>query len=133
MPGGRKQYEPSEKDHRVVEAMAGCGFPQDAIARVLRIDAKTLRKHFRRSLDSAADKADAQVANTLFMLATSGKCAAATIFWMKARQRWKETARLEHSGPDGKTLVPVEAARTILAIAARTRPPEDPDETPITD
>jgi hypothetical protein len=55
MPGGRKKYEPTDKDRRTVEAMAGLGMRQDKIARVLGIDAKTLRKHFRRLLDSAAD------------------------------------------------------------------------------
>jgi hypothetical protein len=131
MAGGRKKYEPTEKDLRVVETMAGCGMPQDAIARAMGIDSKTLRKHFRRTLDSSADKADAQVAATLFKLATSGRCAAATMFWMKCRRRWSETTRLEHSGPDGRTLVPIEAARVLLESAAASRPAEDPDETPI--
>lgn len=98
MAGGRKKYEPTDKDLRVVEAMAGCGLPQDAISRALGIDEKTLRKHFRRQLDSSADKANAQVGATLFKLATSGNCPAATIFWMKSRLGWKETTRLEHSG-----------------------------------
>ena len=96
---GRRKYEPTEKDIRVVEAMAGCGLPQDAIARALGIDEKTLRKHFRRQLDSSADKANAQVGATLFKLAISGNCPAASIFWMKSRLGWRETTRLEHSGP----------------------------------
>jgi hypothetical protein len=131
MAGGRRKYEPTEKDLRIVEAMAGCGMPQDAIAGVLGIDGKTLRKHFRRELDSSADKADAQVGATLFKLATSGRCPAATMFWMKCRRRWRETTRVEHSGPDGRTLVPVEAARALLNNAAASRPAEDPDEKPI--
>ena len=60
MAGGRKKYEPTDKDLRVVETMAGCGMPQEAISRALGIDGKTLRKHFRSALDSSADKADAQ-------------------------------------------------------------------------
>ena len=87
MPGGRKRYDPSEKDLRIVEAMAGCGMPHESIARALGIDAKTLRKHFRHQLDSSGDKANAQVGATLFKLATSGNCPAATIFWMKCRLR----------------------------------------------
>jgi len=38
MAGGRKQYNPTDKDQRMVEAMAGLGMPQDVIARVLGID-----------------------------------------------------------------------------------------------
>jgi len=132
MAGGRRKYEPTDKDLRTVEAMAVCGMPQESIARVLGIDGKTLRKHFRVLLDTSADKADAQVGATLYKLATSGLCPAATIFWMKCRRRWRETTRVEHSGPDGRALVPVDTARALLEAAAGSRPAEDPDEKPIT-
>jgi hypothetical protein len=131
MPGGRRKYEPTAKELRIVESMAGCGIPQESIALALGIDGKTLRRHFRRELDTSASKANAQVAATLYNLATSGRCPAATFFWMKCRLKWKETSRVEHSGPDGKALVPVEASRTLLEIAAATRPREDEDEKPI--
>ena len=131
MPGGRREYEPTEKDARMVEALAVCGSPQEAIARVLGIDAKTLRKHFRDVLDTSADKADAQVAASLFKMATLGKCPAAAIFWMKARRGWRETNRLEHTGPGGAAL-PIDAARALLRKVANSRPPEDPDEAPVT-
>jgi hypothetical protein len=131
MAGGRRKYNPTDKDQRMVEAMAGLGMRQDTIARVLRIDAKTLRKHFRIVLDSAADIANARVGATLYNLATSGMCPGATIFWMKSRLGWRETSRLEHTGPDGKALIPVDAARALLESAADARPAEDPDEDPI--
>jgi hypothetical protein len=132
MPGGRKKYHATEKDQRIVEAMAGCGIPQDSIARTLRIDAKTLRKHFREELDTSADKANAQVGATLFKLATSGRCPAATIFWMKSKLRWKDTHRDEPVGLSGEALVPLESARALLATVAASRPQEDEDEKPIT-
>jgi hypothetical protein len=115
----------------MVEALAVCGSPQESIARVLGIDAKTLRKHFRDVLDTAGDKADAQVAASLFKMATSGKCPAAAIFWMKARRGWRETNRLEHTGPGGAAL-PIDAARALLRKITNSRPPEDPDEAPVT-
>jgi hypothetical protein len=115
----------------MVEALAVCGSSQESIARVLGIDAKTLRKHFRDVLDTSADKADAQVAASLFKMAISGKCPAAAIFWMKARRGWRETSRLEHTGPGGAAL-PIDAARALLRKVAKSRPPEDPDEAPIT-
>jgi hypothetical protein len=130
MAGGRRQYNPTDKDQRTVEAMAGLGMRQDKIARVLGIDAKTLRKHFRRLLDSAADIATTKVGATLYNLATSGRCVAATIFWMK-NHGWRETTRVEHTGKDGRPLVAVDAARALLENAADQRPPEDPDEDPI--
>jgi len=114
----------------MVEAMAGLGMRQDTIARVVGIDAKTLRKHFRRLLDSAADIATTKVGATLYNLATSGRCVPATIFWMKCHG-WKETTRVEHTGKDGRALVPIESARALLKDAAASRPAEDPDEDPI--
>lgn len=129
MPTGRKRFEPSEQQRRMVESLAGCGIRQDAIARMMQIDAKTLRKHFREELDCGADKANAQVANTAYKMATSGKVPAATIFWLKTRNGWRETARGDNSGD---ALLPVGTARMILAEAALGRPQEDEDEQPIT-
>ena len=54
------------------------------------MDAKTLRKHFRRELDRGTIEANAKVAQTLFTMATVDKNVAAAIFWMKARGGWRE-------------------------------------------
>ena len=131
MPAGRKTFEPTEQQRRMVESLAGCGTRQDAIARITGIDAKTLRKHFRHELNCGVDKANAQVANTLYKMATSGKCVAATIFWTKARNRWRETFRGEHK-TDGENPMSIAAARAVLAEVILSRPKEDEDEQPIT-
>ena len=84
--------------------MAAYGVPEDEIARSMGehgIDPKTLRKHFRRELDIGATKANSNVAQTAYQMATSGKCPAATIFWLKCRAGWKEINVLQHSGPNG--------------------------------
>ena len=70
--------------------MAGFGVPQEDIATLLEIDAKTLRKHFRTELDRGTIEANAKVAQTLFTMATVDKNVAACIFWMKARAGWRE-------------------------------------------
>jgi riboflavin biosynthesis pyrimidine reductase len=41
--------------------MAACGFPHAEICTILDIDEKTLRKHFRDTLDKAMIQADAKV------------------------------------------------------------------------
>jgi hypothetical protein len=104
--------------------MASCGMTQAAISRALGVDEKTLRKHFRRALDSSADRANAQVGATLFKLATSGNCPAATIFWVKSRLGWRETTRLEHSGPDGAPLLPLADVDRIIHEARGGREKE---------
>ena len=91
----------------MVEAMAGYGIPETEIARTLGekgIDPKTLRRHFRKELDTGATKANLAVAQSLFKLATSGQSPAAAMFWLKCRAGWKETTQLEHTGPQGGPL-----------------------------
>ena len=83
-------YEPSDKDRRVVEAMAAGGIPQADICRAIGVSGKTLRKYFREILNSAQQRANAAVIATLHRMATSGKDVAATIFWCKTRLKWKD-------------------------------------------
>ena len=73
--------------------MAGYGVPELAIARVIAIDAKTLRKHYREELDTGQIKAIAKVAESLFRKATSDgtQSVTAAIFWLKTRGGWRET------------------------------------------
>jgi hypothetical protein len=82
-------------------------------------------------LDIGAAKATAAVAQTLFKMASSGQCPAATIFWMKTRAGWRETNVVMHSGPEGG---PIEFSHAklnqkITEQLARLARPEDP-ETP---
>lgn len=100
----RARYQPSEKDNKTVEAMAAVGVPQEAIAKVIGIDPKTLRARFRDVLDIASTQANAKVGATLFAMATSGRDVSASIFWAKTRMGWKETAAVEHTGKDGEAL-----------------------------
>ncbi len=89
----RPAHRPDAANRRQVEAMAGYGVPEADIARVLRIDPKTLRKHYRDELDGGHVKANAKVAENLFRKATGDgpQSVTAAIFWMKTRARWKET------------------------------------------
>ncbi len=73
--------------------MAGYGVPETDIARVIGIDPKTLRKHYRDELDTGHVKANAKVAENLYRKATGEgrEAVVAAIFWLKTRARWKET------------------------------------------
>jgi hypothetical protein len=66
---GRPAFAPSAEQRKEVEIMARYGIPEDDIALVLGIDAKTLRKHFRFELDVAFVKANAKVAESIFLQA----------------------------------------------------------------
>ena len=94
---GRRAHRPDAFHRRQVEAMAGFGVPERDIARVLAVDAKTLRRHYREELDTGHIKATAKVAEFLFRKATTEgpQCVTAAIFWMKTRGGWRETPQ-EH-------------------------------------
>ncbi len=78
--------------------MAAYGIPETDIARVMTVNPKTLRKHYREELDLGETKANAQVAGYLFNAAKNGNVTA-QIFWLKTRARWRETPmELKHSG-----------------------------------
>ena len=76
--------------------MAAYGVPEADIARVLTIDPKTLRKHYRDELDTGQIKANSKVAESLCRkaLGDGSQSVTAAIFWLKTRAGWKEpTAR----------------------------------------
>ena len=89
---GRRAHRPDERGRRQVEALAAYGVPELDIARVVGIDPKTLRKHYRDELDLGSTKATARVAEFLFRKATTEghQCVTAAIFWMKTRGGWRE-------------------------------------------
>ena len=87
----RPSYKPTEEHRRIVKSMAAMGTPHEDIATKVGIRSpKTLRKYFREELDLGATEANYKVAKTLFEMATSGECPAATIFWAKTRNHFRE-------------------------------------------
>lgn len=84
-------HEPTKTTRDTVMMHAMVGTPQEDIARVLDIDSKTLRVHYRDELDLAVAKANATIGGALFNKAKGGDTAA-MIFWMKTRAGWREKA-----------------------------------------
>jgi hypothetical protein len=120
----RPRHQPVPALRRQVEAMAGYGIPEADIARVIGIDAKTLRKHYREELDIAHVKANSAVAQSLFKKATGEgpQSVTAAIFWLKTRARWKETlvSEVTHDIADPVTAM-------MQRIAEQGRRVHDPD------
>ena len=98
-PPIKQPFKPTDQEREQVEQMSAVGIPQESICRVIRdgIDDKTLRKHFRKELDTAAAKANANIGNTLYNKAMGGDTSA-LIWWSKTRMGWKETSVQEHHG-----------------------------------
>jgi hypothetical protein len=130
---GRPSHKPDPALRRQVEAMAGYGVAEADIARVIEIDAKTLRKHYRNELDLGHVKANAKVAENLFRKATGDgpQSVTAAIFWLKTRARWKETSAIEHSGHDGDPILDITPNRDLarrIAMTLALASPQGDDE-----
>ena len=111
----RKAHLPDIASRRQVEALAGFGVTEIEIASLLRIDPKTLRKHYRLELDHGQTKANVKVAENLFRKATGEgrESVTAAIFWLKTRARWKETLVTEVGGIPGQ---PIEHVTRITRV-----------------
>ncbi len=107
----RPRYEPTDKDRATVKALAAYGVLQSEISKVIGVDDKTLRKHFRDELDTGSTRANAKVAESLFKRATGDgpSSVTAAIFWLKARAGWSE-AKAE---APGKKEIEQEAAERV--------------------
>ena len=97
-------HDPTPEQRQLVQLHATIGTPQEAIGRIIGVDAKTLRKHYRDELDLALSKANATIGGALFNKAKDGDTAA-MIFWMKTQARWSERHEVDHSSSDG-TMMP---------------------------
>lgn len=111
-----KKHEPTPKERHLVETMAGFGIPEVDIARVIGIDPKTLRAHYRDELDTGHIKANLKVAQNLFRIAngTGREAVTAAIFWLKTRAGWSEysPAPAARNEPIGKKAAAEQAAVT---------------------
>ena len=111
---GQPPHEPTEKTRATVKAMSAYGIPQEQVARVLDIDSKTLRLHYRDELDLGVIEANAQVAKTLFQQATKEGNTTAAIWWTKSRMGWKEKQEIAHTDAEGNSI-----AITLVAAPKR--------------
>jgi hypothetical protein len=87
---GRPKYQPTDEHRHQVKVMAGFGIQQEEIARLIECDGKTLRKYYRRELDTGATEANVRVAASLYNLAVKEGNVTACIWWTKARMGWRE-------------------------------------------
>ena len=108
-------HQPTEKTRAEIIALRSYGVPIKEVAAYIGIDDKTLYKYYRDELENSAIKANANVGKFLYQAAsgqalTTGAsysdCVRAAMFWAKTRMGWKETNVQEHTGANGKDLIP---------------------------
>lgn len=85
---GPHGHVPTPESRHKVRAMAALGIPQLDIAAALGIEGvttdNTLRRHYRRELDTALIEANAMVAGALYRKAVEGDLGA-IVWWEKTR------------------------------------------------
>ena len=111
---GLPPHEPTDLTRETVQMHTIVGTPQADVARVLGIDAKTLRKYYRDELDLGKAEANATIGGTLFKKAKGGDTAA-MIFWMKTRAGWREKFDHNHQSEDGSMSPP-----TVIKVVGKS-------------
>jgi uncharacterized membrane protein YebE (DUF533 family) len=89
------KFVPTEEQRRTAKSLAAYGIKQEGIAHVLSLSVKTLRKHFRKELTLGEIEAVANVAQTYYQMAKSGKHPQSTIHFLDKRQRWQDVQSSE--------------------------------------
>jgi hypothetical protein len=100
----RAEYVPTADQRSLVESAAAFGLTQADIAQQLKIDEKTLRKHFRDELSGGKFKVDMTAGKTLVELMKSRDERVrleAAKYYTARRIGWKETNVNEQVGKDG--------------------------------
>lgn len=116
----RRAHKPSDQSREIVKIHGMVGTSHEMIADILDIDAKTLRKHYRKELNQSKAKANATIGGALFNKARGGDTTA-MIFWMKTQAGWRGTGE-----PPGDDDIPP----TMISFEVedgRTRPDSSPE------
>jgi hypothetical protein len=74
--GGRPPYSPTIESRQMVEEMKFCGESENTIARALRIDVDTMRKHFADELAYGHASRRREIVSLLFKSARDGNVSA---------------------------------------------------------
>jgi hypothetical protein len=116
---GQPPYEPTPADRATVKNLVVCGYPHEQIAACIGqrgISEPTLRKHFRRELDTSKSEVDAFATMTIIELMKRGNLGAAC-FYLKCRAGWREKPPDDGNSED-------DSALKELADAIRNSPRE---------
>jgi hypothetical protein len=85
----RPRFKPTKEQRNLVKSLAAYGIKLEGIARMVGLrSVKTLRRHFGAELTLGLFEAVAQVSQTHYQMARSGKHPACTIDFLNRRARY---------------------------------------------
>jgi hypothetical protein len=126
-PGaGQPPYEPTPTDRATVKHLVVCGYSREQIAACIGthgISENTLRKHFRRELETSKAEIDAFATSQLLGLMRD-KNLGALCFYLKCRARWQETAAHRFVNEEGKDRSLLDEFDRLVEAAEKDDPPE---------
>jgi hypothetical protein len=119
----RAKLNPTAEQRLEVRKLASFGMKHEQICAILNLaSVTTLHRYFRKDLASGRLNAAVRVRGTLFKLATSGKDAGMTMFYLKTRARWSTQMQLEDVSSRRSPWEP-------MTWELHTRKPERPPDT----
>ena len=111
----RDEHVPTEENRALVRALAKYGVRQREIAVQIGVSTGTLIKYYSAELDAGMAEAAEGLAKTAYQMAMDGDVRM-MIFLLKTRLGYKETTRVECSGPDG---APIQTEKAIRVTFVR--------------
>ena len=106
----RDEHVPTDEKRAIVRALAKYGVRQHDIAVQIGVAKGTLIKYYSEDLDAGMAEAAEGLAKTAYQMAMDGDVRM-MIFLLKTRLGYRETTRIECSGPDGEPIKTEQAIR----------------------
>ena len=106
----RDEHVPTDENRALVRALAKYGVRQHDIAVQIGVSTGTLTKYYSAELDAGMAEAAEGLAKTAYQMAMDGDVRM-MIFLLKTRLGYRETTRIECSGPDGAPIQTEQAIR----------------------
>ena len=92
---GRKPWEPTEQDKQIIIRMGSIGISIDDVAKVLKKDVETVRKHCGDLIELSRIQAKATVAGRLFKRTESSQRATEFYLTNRAPTEWRPMHQIE--------------------------------------
>ena len=102
-----------------MRTLSGYGVRHEIICHDIQVSLPTLYKYYREDLDTGDSQAQGLIGQSMFDRGTKDKDTTALIWLTKTRMGWKDTSRVEFTGPDGKAIL-AEVTVNYRVVAPKT-------------